>query len=208
MARRIEPKCRLCRREGEKLFLKGMRCFTPKCAIERRNMPPGMHRGGRGKMSNYGLQLREKQKMKKIYGMLEKQFRITFHRALKKKGVTGNLLVETLERRLDNVVYRLLFETSRDAARQLVNHGHVMVNGRKVDVASAIVRVGDVIEVEKNEKLRARINTNVEETTDRQIPEWLALDQKSLTARIVKMPVRSEIALPVHEQSVVELYSK
>jgi small subunit ribosomal protein S4 len=210
MGRRIGPSCKLCRREGVKLFLKGIRCTGDKCAIERNNVPPGMHgaKGARRKMSDYYLQLREKQKAKRIYGMLEKQFRVFFARALKTRGITGEKLVEMLERRLDNVVYRLLFVTSRPESRLFVRHGHVVVNGKKVSIPSFQVKVGDLVEISAKETARKRITANLEMFKDRNVPEWLELDRKKLSGRIIRLPHREESGLPVEEQQIVELYSK
>ncbi len=208
MARRTGPVCRLCRREGIKLFLKGIRCTGDKCAIERRNHPPGMHRRTRGKLSDYGLQLREKQKAKKIYGMLERQFRSFFENASKKRGITGEILIQFLERRLDNVVYRLLFVPSRAEARQLVNHGFVTVNRRMVNIPSFQVRVGDLIQPHPDELLRKRIQDNLEMLKDRLLPEWLELNRETLEVKILRLPGKADAGLPVEESQIVELYSK
>ncbi|MBI4372312.1 MAG: 30S ribosomal protein S4 [Candidatus Omnitrophica bacterium] len=208
MARRTGAVCRLCRREGIKLFLKGIRCTGDKCAIERRNHPPGMHRRSRGKLSDYGVQLREKQKAKKIYGMLERQFRSFFAKASKTRGVTGETLIQLLERRLDNAIYRSLFVPSRAEARQLVNHGSVMVNGRTVNIASFQVRVGDVIEVYPNEALKKRVQSNLEMLKDRPLPEWLELNRETLVAKVLRLPGKADAGLPVEESQIVELYSK
>ena len=210
MGRRLVPVCRLCRREGVKLFLKGIRCTGDKCAIERNNVPPGMHgaKGGRRKQSDYAIQLREKQKAKRIYGMSEAQFHLFFTRAQKIKGITGEKLVELLERRLDNVIYRLLLVTSRPESRQFVHHGHVLVNGRRTDVPSFIVKPSDVIEISAKEKARKRIESNLEMFKDRNVPEWLELDRKNLVGRVVRLPQREESGLQVEEQQIVELYSK
>lgn len=208
MARYIGPSCRLCRREGIKLFLKGTRCALAKCAIERRNFAPGQHGKNRAKLSDYGLQLREKQKMKRIYGLLERQFRQGFHKAAKHKGVTGENLIQIMECRLDNVAYRLNFVLSRAEARQFVHHGHVRVNGRRVDVPSFQVKPGDLIEVKKKEAVEQRVRDNIELLKDRAVPEWLALDQSSLKGTVVRRPTKSEAGLPVEESMIVELYSK
>jgi small subunit ribosomal protein S4 len=209
MARVTGAKCRLCRREGIKLYLKGIRCTGDKCAIERRNKVPGVHMGRSGrKLSNYGIQLREKQKMKKIYGMLEKQFRIFFHRAEQKQGITGENLIQLLERRLDNVVYRLLFVTSRSEARQFVYHGLVSVNGKKVDIPSYIVNVDDVIEIAAKDESRDRIKNNLEMFKDRVAPEWLSLDRASIKGKVVRLPNKQDAGLPIEENLIVELYSK
>jgi small subunit ribosomal protein S4 len=191
-----------------KLFLKGTRCMTPKCAIERRNTPPGQHGKSRIKLSDYGLQLREKQKMKRIYGMLENQFNVFFQRAARKKGVTGENLVQSLEERLDNAVYRLLFVASRAEARQFVHHGHVTVNGRKVDVPTYALKPGEVIGIRKKESVEKRVKQNLELAKDRTIPEWLSLNRETLAATVVRHPTKEEAALPVEESMVVELYSK
>jgi len=208
MARRIEASCKLCRREGTKLFLKGIRCSGDKCAIERRNYAPGQHGRRRTKVSDYGLQLREKQKMKRIYMMLEKQFRIFFHRAVRKKGITGENLIELLERRLDNVVYRLLFGTSRSESRQMVTHGLIVVNKRRVDIPSYIVRVGDVIEVRKKERSEKYIKGNLELLKDRTVPPWLELDRANAVGKVVSLPTKADAGLPVEESLIIELYSK
>ncbi|OGW85698.1 MAG: 30S ribosomal protein S4 [Omnitrophica bacterium RIFCSPHIGHO2_02_FULL_46_11] len=208
MARRTGAVCRLCRREGIKLFLKGIRCTGDKCAIERRNTPPGMHKRSRGKLSDYGLQLREKQKAKKIYGMLERQFRSFFERASKKRGVTGETLIQLLERRLDSVVYRLLFVPSRAEARQLVTHGSVLVNGRTVNIPSFQVRIGDVIQLHARETLRKRVQGNLEMLKDRPISDWLDLNRGTLEAKVVRLPGKADAGLPVEESQIVELYSK
>ncbi|MCM8776141.1 MAG: 30S ribosomal protein S4 [Candidatus Omnitrophica bacterium] len=209
MGRRIEPVCRLCRREGIKLFLKGIRCSGDKCAIERSNQPPGMHGGTRRlKLSDYGMQLREKQKTKKIYGLLERQFRVFFSRAARKRGVTGEMLISLLERRLDNVLYRLLFVSSRAEARQLVNHGNVLVNGRLVNIVSYLVKPGDKIELKKKESLINRVKANLEMLQDRSIPGWLVLDKDLLEAKVERMPTKADAGLPVEESLIIELYSK
>jgi small subunit ribosomal protein S4 len=209
MARYIGPVCRLCRREGMKLFLKGERCYTDKCAIEKRNVPPGQHgRARRAKMVGYGIQLREKQKVKRTYGVLENQFRRYFEAADRQKGITGELLLQMLERRLDNVVYRLGFATSRPQARQLVRHGHFMVNGKKVDIPSYSVRQGDTISVRQSSGENPTIQHAMEEVKGRGIPDWLLIDAAALAGRISQLPTREQINLPVQEQLIVELYSK
>ena len=209
MARYIGPVCRLCRREGMKLFLKGERCYSDKCAIEKRNVPPGQHgRSRKAKMVGYGVQLREKQKVKRTYGVLENQFRRYFEAADRQKGVTGELLLQMLERRLDNVVYRLGFATSRPQARQLVRHGHFTVNGKKVDIPSYAVRAGDTIAVRTTSAQNPTIAHAMEEVKGRGIPEWLLMDGGALSARISQLPTRAQINLPVQEQLIVELYSK
>ncbi len=207
MARHTGAVCKLCRREGLKLFLKGDRCYTDKCAIERRAYPPGQHGQTRSKFSEYGTQLREKQKVKRIYGLLEKQFRLTFGKAERTKGVTGELLLTRLESRLDTMVYRMGFANSRSEARQLVLHGHFSVNGRTVSVPSYIVKPGEVIEVREKSKKIDRIIKSLEAVDRRGLPSWIELDRQGLKAT-VKAPERSELTLPISEQLIVELYSK
>ena len=209
MARQIGSVCRLCRREGMKLFLKGIRCTGDKCAIERRNFVPGMHgRGQRTKLSEYGNQLRDKQKMKKIYGVLERQFHLFFRRAAQMTGVTGETLIELHERRLDNVVYRLLFVTSRRSGRQLVQHGHVFVNGRPVTIPSYVVEQGDSISVRKRDHVQKMVRDTLDMLKDRPIPEWLAVDRELLEGKVLRAPTKREAGLPVEESHIVELYSK
>src|SRR5574341_655381 len=191
MARYVGAVCRLCRREGMKLFLKGERCYTEKCAVEKRNLPPGQHSKARkAKLVGYGLQLREKQKVKRIYGVLENQFRRYFEAAERQRGITGETLLQLLERRLDNVIYRLGLATSRPQARQLVRHGHLQVNGRKVDIPSYSIRVGDVITVIARTQKNPTIEHAMEEVKGRGIPDWLSFDPSSITGRIVSMPTR------------------
>ena len=209
MARYIGPVCRLCRREGMKLFLKGERCYTDKCAIEKRNVVPGQHgRARKAKLVGYGVQLREKQKVKRTYGVLENQFRRYFEAADRQKGITGELLLQMLERRLDNVVYRLGFATSRAQARQLVRHGHFTVNGHKVDIPSYAVRSGDTIAVRGTSAQNVTIQHAMEEVKGRGIPEWIVFDPATLSGRVSQLPTREQINLPVQEQLIVELYSK
>ena len=208
MARYTAAACRLCRREGLKLFLKGERCYTDKCAIERRNYPPGEHGQARPKFSEYSIQLREKQKLRRIYGVLEAQFRRYFTMADRAKGVTGELLLQLLERRLDSVVYRLGFSTSRSEARQLVRHGHVQVNGRKVDVPSALVRVGDTISVRERSREIARIKDALELAQRRGVPDWLEMSPEAFSGRVKALPARTDLTMPINEKLVVELYSK
>jgi small subunit ribosomal protein S4 len=209
MARYIGAVCRLCRREGMKLFLKGERCYTEKCAIEKRNLPPGQHgKLRKAKLVGYGLQLREKQKVKRIYGVLENQFRRYFEMADRTRGITGETLLQLLERRLDNVIYRLGLSTSRPQARQLVRHGHFLVNGRKVDVPSYSVKAGDVITVRGPSAQNTAIQHAMEEVKGRGIPDWLQFDAGNMTGRIQSLPTREQINLPVQEQLIVELYSK
>jgi small subunit ribosomal protein S4 len=207
MARYAEAKCRLCRREGMKLFLKGARCFTDKCAIERRNYPPGQHGLNRGKLTPFGVQLREKQKAKRIYGVLESQFRRYFQWAEREKGVTGETLLRLLELRLDNVVHRLGFAASRRESRQMVAHGHVQVNGRKVSVPSFLLEVGDRVELRPTSKLGARVDDNLNAGRG-QVPQWLELDPSAKRGVIRSLPLREDIQIPVAEQLIVELYSK
>jgi small subunit ribosomal protein S4 len=209
MARYIGPVCRLCRREGMKLYLKGERCYTEKCAIEKRNLPPGQHgKARRAKLAGYGLQLREKQKVKRTYGILENQFRRYFEAAERQRGITGETLLQLLERRLDNVVYRLGLSTSRAQARQLVRHGHFLVNGRRADIPSLSLKVGDVVSVRPGSVRNPAIVHAMEEVKGRGIPEWLAFDAEKVAGRVVALPSREQINLPVQEQLIVELYSK
>jgi small subunit ribosomal protein S4 len=210
MARYIGPVCRLCRREATKLFLKGERCYMEKCAIEKRNFPPGQHGKTRRpkKLAGYGLQLREKQKVKRIYGVLEDQFRHYFEAAERTRGITGETLLQLLERRLDNVVYRLGLATSRAQARQLVRHGHFLINGKKVDIPSFSVKAGDVVTVLGRSQKNSTIEHAIEEVKGRGIPGWLAFDADTSTGRIMSVPTREQINLPVQEQLIVELYSK
>jgi small subunit ribosomal protein S4 len=200
--------CRLCRREGLKLFLKGERCYTDKCAIERRNYPPGQHGQGRVKFSEYSLQLREKQKLKRMYRLLEGQFRRLFDKADRAKGITGESLMVLLERRLDNMIYRLGFANSRAEARQLVRHGHFLVNGRKIDIPSALLKVGDVVTVRERSHKVVRIQEALELSQRRGVPEWLEVDRPNFTGRIRALPARSDLTMPINEKLVVELYSK
>jgi small subunit ribosomal protein S4 len=200
--------CRLCRREGLKLFLKGERCYTDKCAIERRNYPPGQHGQGRVKFSEYSLQLREKQKLKRMYRLLEGQFRRLFDQADRGKGITGESLMILLERRLDNMIYRLGFANSRAEARQLVRHGHFLVNGRKIDIPSALLKVGDVITVRERSHKVVRIQEALELSQRRGVPEWLEVDRPNFTGRIRALPARTDLTMPINEKLVVELYSK
>jgi small subunit ribosomal protein S4 len=210
LARYREAKCRLCRREGMKLFLKGERCFKETCGIEKRNFPPGQHgRDHRPKTVGYGVQLREKQKVKRYYRVLENQFSNYFLKAARKKGVTGEALLISLERRLDNVVCRLGFATSRDAARQLVTHGHVLVNGKKLDICSAQVDAGDVITLKERTKKVQQIQDSVASVGGRGgIPAWLELDAQNLKGTVVSLPKREDVQFPIEENLIVELYSK
>lgn len=208
MGRYLGSVCRLCRREGLKLFLKGDRCFSPKCAIEKRNTPPGDHGQRRVKLTDYGLQLREKQRMKRIYGILEGQFRNYFRMAERQKGITAENLLRLLERRLDNIVYRLGFASSRAEARQLVGHGHFLVNGRKVNIPSYLVRPGDQIHVREKSRELLAIKAALEGVKKRGPVSWLEVDAQTMRGVIRALPTRAEIAIPVQEQLVVALYSK
>ena len=208
MARYTDSVCRLCRREGMKLFLKGDRCFKDKCAIERRNYAPGQHGRRRSKVLGYGLQLREKQKVKRIYRVLERQFRLYFKEAARRSGKTGDNLLRQLESRLDNVAYSLGFASSRPQARQLVRHGHIEVNGRKLNIPSYQVRKGDLIRVREKSRKNDQIRQAVETASGRGIPSWLQMDPESFSGSVVDIPKREEIRLPIQEQLIVELYSK
>jgi len=200
--------CRLCRRETEKLFLKGDRCFTEKCAVERRQYPPGQHGQRRGKLSDYGIQLREKQKVRKTYGVLEKQFRIYFKKAASAKGVTGEVLLQLLETRLDNVICRIGFAPNRISARQLVNHGHFLVNGKKVNIPSYVVKLGDVVHLREKSKKVVRILEALEGVARRGVPSWLELDKEQMKGLVKGLPSREDITIPIQENLIVELYSK
>ncbi len=209
MARYTEAVCRLCRRERMKLFLKGDRCFKEKCAIERRGYPPGQHGQRRGRRaSGYGPQLREKQKIKRIYGVLEKQFRNYFKLAERRKGVTGDNLLISLERRLDNVVYSLGFASSRSQARQFVRHGHIQVDGRKVTIPSFQIKAEQQIGIKEGSRKNEFIRSNLETARGRGIPDWLDLDVDNFVGRAVKLPTREDVKLPIEEQLIVELYSR
>lgn len=208
MARYIGPDCKLCRREGMKLFLKGTRCQTAKCGVEVRNFAPGQHGQNRVKLSAYGEQLREKQKLRRMYGVLERQFRVYFKRAQSFKGVTGEKLLEILETRLDSVVYNLGLASARQQARQLIMHGHVKVNKVKVNIPSFNVKAGDIIEVRDSEATKKRVRVNLETSASREIPGWLKLNKEELRGEVVSMPKRGEIQVPIREQLIVELYSK
>ena len=212
MARYTGPVCKLCRREGEKLFLKGSRCMTPKCSFERRSYPPGQHgrdsRFRRGRASDYLLQLREKQKARRIYGVMERQFSRYFSRAAQQVGLTGTNLLTLLERRLDNVVYRLGMASSRAQARQLVAHGHVMLNGRKTDIPSALVSPGDMITIRSESTSRPYFRTLRQELDSRRVPSWLSVDGAALSANILHMPAREDIDVTLNEQLIVEYYSR
>ena len=208
MARYTDSVCRLCRRENLKLFLKGERCYTDKCAIERRNYPPGQHGQGRPKFSEYSIQLREKQKVKRIYGLMEKQFRRTFAQANRTKGITGETLLTLLERRLDNVAYRLGFASSRAEARTLVRHGHLLVNGKKTNIPSYSVRAGDVISVNEQSRQMGRVLSAMEGAQRRGVPDWAEVDRETLSGRIKILPSRGDVTMPINEKLIVELYSK
>lgn len=208
MARNTDPKCRQCRREGEKLFLKGEKCFTEKCAIERRNQAPGQHGARQTRLSDYGVQLREKQKIRKIYGVLERQFRLTYKRAEQSKGVTGEALLQNLESRLDSVVYRMGFGASRTESRQVVRHNGILVNGKRVNIPSYQVKPGDVVEVAERAKNHLRVKAAAEAAEGRGFPEWVAVDVKALKGTYKARPQRSELPPTINESLVIELYSK
>ncbi len=208
MARYTKSVCRLCRRENLKLFLKGERCYTEKCAIDRRNYPPGQHGQSRKKFSDYGTQLREKQKVKRLYGILENQFRNTFKEADRQKGITGEILLSLLERRLDNTVYRLGFANSRNEARQLVKHNHFLVNQTKVNIPSYLVKPGDAIQLREKSKKVVRILEALEGVARRGVPQWLELDKEQLKGSVKSLPTREDITIPIQEKLIVELYSK
>ncbi|NLM46704.1 MAG: 30S ribosomal protein S4 [Firmicutes bacterium] len=209
MARYTGPVCRQCRREGMKLYLKGERCYTEKCAIDRRSYAPGQHgQRRRGKVSEYGLQLREKQKARRIYGVMERQFRKYFREADRRKGITGENLLQILESRLDNIVYRMGFAFSRPEARQLVRHGHFTVNGRKVTIPSYLVRPGDVVAVRESSRDKGRFKELAELTRNQGTMEWLEVDSENLTGKVIRLPNREEIDIPISEHLIVELYSR
>jgi len=208
MARYCGSVCRLCRREGEKLFLKGERCYTGKCAIEKREGGPGQHGRGRQAFSNFKIQLREKQKVKRSYGLLEKKFRDTFGRAARSKGVTGTELLVLLERRLDNVAFKLGFGSSRRQARQLINHGHLLVNGKRVSIPSYIISAGDVVELAESTKKNVLVVAAMEAAKSRIVPEWLTLDQAAVRGTVNSLPTREQIPPTFREQLIVELYSR
>jgi small subunit ribosomal protein S4 len=208
MARYRDALCRQCRREGEKLFLKGDRCFTEKCGVERRKYPPGEHGQRRSKLTDYAVQLREKQKVRNTYGLLEKQFRRYYEKASSRKGVTGELLLQYLERRLDNVVYRMGFAYNRGQARQLVGHGHIMVNGRRVNVPSYLVKAGDVVEVKESSKKIPSVSDSLQKAQHRGVLEWVQVDADNFKGTVDHIPSRDEIPVTAQEQLIVELYSK
>jgi len=207
MARYTGPVCRLCRREGMKLYLKGDRCYSDKCAIDRRSYVPGQHGQGRKKVSGYGLQLREKQKAKRYYGVMESQFRKYFNMAERMKGVTGENLLSILESRLDNLVYRIGLGESRKEARQLVRHGHFLVNGKKVDIPSYLVKVGDVVEVKESSRNSEKFK-ELAENNQRVAPDWLEVDMEKMRAKVVGVPKKEHIDIPIEEHLIVELYSR
>lgn len=209
MARYTGPVCRLCRREGMKLFLKGDRCYTGKCAIDRRQYAPGMHGQSRGKKpTDYGIQLREKQKARRIYGVMEGQFRSYFVEAARQKGMTGDNLMRLLERRLDNVIYRLGFAASRPEARQIVRHGHFTVNGKRVNIPSYLVRVGEVVAVKEASKSLPRLKQLIEGLGTHPVPSWLSLDINTLTGTVINLPSREDIQIPIQDHLIVEKYSR
>ncbi|MGB9715056.1 MAG: 30S ribosomal protein S4 [Thermodesulfovibrionales bacterium] len=208
MARYTGPLCRICRREGEKLFLKGDRCYTEKCSVDRRKYPPGQHGQGYRKLSDYGTQLREKQKVRNTYGLLEREFRRYFEEAKRKKGITGEVLLQLLESRLDNIVYRMGFASNRRKARQLVNHGHFLVNGKRVTLPSYEIKSGDIIEVNESSRDIPEIADSLSKAVHRGIPPWVEVDSENMRGKVLHIPAREEIQLPVKEQLIVELYSK
>lgn len=210
MARYTDPSCKLCRREKQKLFLKGSKCFSEKCPVEKRNFPPGQHgMGRRSKISEYGIQLREKQKVRRTYGMLETQFRNTFEKASQMRGVTGDNLVKLLERRFDNVVYRLNIAPSRKAARQLILHGHVQVNSKSVNIPSYLLNPGDVIQLKEASRKLDVVHESLKRTRgDSGVPSWLSLNKADLSGTFLAVPERADIPLNANEQLIVELYSK
>ena len=208
MARYIGALCRICRREGEKLFLKGDRCYTEKCAIERRKYPPGQHGQGFRKLSDYGVQLREKQKVRKMYGLLERQFRKYFYDSERKKGITGEVLLQLIEGRLDTVVFRMGFAPNRRRARQIIGHGHILVNGGAVNLPSFATKAGDLIEVKEASRDMPEITDSLAKGEHRGIPGWVEVDSANFRGKVLHIPSRDEIQLPVQEQLIVELYSK
>lgn len=208
MARNLDPKCRQCRREGEKLFLKGEKCFTDKCAIERRNYPPGQHGQRNSRLSGYGVQLREKQKLRRIYGLLERQFRNNYDHAARSRGITGEALLQRLESRLDNLAHRMGFGASRTEARQIVRHNGVLVNGKRVNIPSYELRPGDVVEVAEKAKAQLRIKASAEAAEGRGFPEWIEVDTKALKGTFKARPQRADLPSTINESLVVELYSK
>ncbi len=208
MARYTGPRCRLCRREGIKLYLKGERCYTEKCALSRKSFPPGQNMPSRRKVTEYGIQLREKQKVRRVYGVLENQFRNYFHKAERQSGVTGDNLFSILERRFDNVIYRIGLGSSRTEARQLIRHGHFAINGKKVDIPSYLLKAGDVIEVREKSKSKTRLKENIETAGERTVPEWLEYDAERAVGRVVSLPSRDHVDIPIEDALVIELYSR
>jgi len=208
VSRYIGPVCRMCRRAGEKLYFKGDRCYTEKCGVERRKYPPGQHGQGRAKLSDYGVQLMEKQKVRKPYGLVERQFRKYFHEAERRKGVTGEVLLQLLECRLDNVAHRMGFAANRRQARQFITHGHFLVNGRPVNIPSYIVKAQDTIEIRESSRSIPFIQESLEKVGHRGIPAWIEMDFANFRGKVLHVPLREEIQLPVKEQLIVELYSK
>ncbi|MEI7679817.1 MAG: 30S ribosomal protein S4 [Betaproteobacteria bacterium] len=208
MARNLDAKCRQCRREGEKLFLKGDKCFTDKCAVERRNYPPGQHGQKNSRLSGYGVQLREKQKVRRIYGLLERQFRTVYKKADQQKGITGENLLFALESRLDNITYKMGFGASRSEARQIVRHNGILVNGKRVNIPSYQLRPGDLVEVAPKAKEHLRIKAAAEAGAGRGFPEWLEVDSAALKGKFKNMPQRSDLPSTINESLVIELYSK
>lgn len=208
MGRYIESVCKICRREGMKLFLKGNRCYSDKCAFERRSYAPGQHGQGRGKATAYATQLREKQRVKRMYGIMESQFHGYFKKAERLRGITGENLLLLLERRLDNVAYRLGFASSRSDARQLILHRHVLINGKSVNIPSYIVKSGEIVEIKEKSRNKARLNESLEAVERRGVPQWLELDKANYKGTVKVMPKRDDITMPIQEQLIVELYSK
>lgn len=208
MARYTESVCRICRRENLKLFLKGDRCYSDKCAYERRSYPPGQHGQGRKKFSDYGIQLREKQKVKRMYGLQERQFRLYFQKAERQKGITGNNLLSLLERRLDNVVYRLGFANSRSQARQLVRHNHFLVNDKRVNIPSFLIKENDTVQVKEKSRIIVPIAEAMEAVARRGVPQWLEVDKERFSGTVKALPSRDDLTMPIQEQLIVELYSK
>lgn len=208
MAKDLQAYCRKCRREGQKLFLKGARCYTHKCAVTRREYAPGQHGAKRAKLSNYGLQMREKQKLKRMYGMLERQFRNYFGKAAQAKGVTGHTLLQMLERRLDNVIFQMGFASSRGQGRQMVSHGYVWVNNRRVNIPSYLVKKDDEVQMRFQKKGEKLVKENIEAGKSRTIPGWLSVDGAQYKAKILRLPVREDVQAAISEQLIVELYSR
>jgi small subunit ribosomal protein S4 len=208
VARYIGALCRICRREGEKLFLKGDRCYTEKCAVERRKYPPGQHGQGYRKLSDYGFQLREKQKVRKIYGLLERQFRKYFYEAERRKGITGEVLLQLVESRLDNIIYRMGFAPNRRGARQLISHGHILVSGKEVNLPSYTVKEGDSVSIKESSRDIPEVVNSLSKVEHRGIPAWVEVDSVNFTGKVLHIPSRDEIQLPADEQLIVEFYSK